>query len=201
MGLVFEEVVFDGRAPQLSHIADKITELSGLPLGVIESGPDVKGDLYDLHGYLAFACAPKQQLEIHAYRDGTVRKHRLPMGKCVQGMHEPSGTQSVYLRSFIGQEPTLLLAATLALEAMGGHPKHLPGDEVRREYGTPVTPAQLAERQRKLAGKLWPAVGIALLLLPVAMLLWFIEFLVQMPWLVWKVHQWYRTGRGEGPGR
>jgi len=84
---------------------------------------------------------------------------------------------------------------------MGGRPKHPLGDEVRREYGTPITPAHLAERQRKLAGKLWPAVGVALLLLPVAMLLWFIEFLVKMPWLVWKVHNWYRSYRGEGPGR
>jgi len=123
MGLVFEEVAFDGRAPQLSRIADKISELSGLPVVVTESGPDVKGDLYDLHGYLAFACAPAQQLEIHAYRDGAVRKLCLPMGKCVRGMHEPAGTQSVYLRSFIGQEPTLLLGGNPGVGGNGRPPQ------------------------------------------------------------------------------
>lgn len=201
MGVVINEVAFQGRAPQLSDIADKITEVSGLPLSVTESGEDVKGDLYDLHGYLAFACAPEQQLEIHAYRGGAVRKLceemfgnvRLPIRKCVQGTNEPAGTQSVYLRGYIGQELTLLATTTLALEALGGRPKHPVGDEERREYETPITPAQLEERRRKVAKQMQPVAVVGLLLLPVMIPLWIVGIIVMMPWCIWKGYKVYRS--------
>jgi hypothetical protein len=126
MGVVVSEVVFDGEAPELSAIADKVTELSGLPLSVA----DGDGDLYDLHAHLAFACAPETQLEVHAYPAGAVKEfyHQtfgdadLPFARCVQGLNEPAGTQAVYLRGYIGQEPTLLFVTILTLEALGGRP-------------------------------------------------------------------------------
>src|SRR5262245_55255385 len=98
MGMVFGEVAFDGRAPELSRIADKITELSGLPVSVTESAADVKSDLYDMHTSLAFACAPEERLEAHTYLPGAVRKLdneaiegiELPTAKLVQGMSEPA---------------------------------------------------------------------------------------------------------------
>jgi len=207
MGIVVNEVAFEGRAPQLSDIADKITELSGLPLSVTESGADVKGDLFDLHGYLAFACAAEQPLEIYAYRGRAVRdlceemfgNVRLPMTKCVQGINEPAGTQSVYLTGYLGQEPTLLVATTLALEALGGRPKYPIGDEARREYGTPITPAQLEERRRKVAKQMRSAVMVGLLLLPVIIPLWIVGLVVMMPWSIWKAYKLYRAWT-EGSG-
>src|SRR5262245_32551971 len=113
MGVVVTEVVFEGPVPELSHIADKVTELSGLPLSITESGADVTGDLYDLHAHLAFDCAPETQMEVHAYRAGAVKEFYdqtfggadLPMAKRVQGLNEPAGTLAVYLRGYIGQEP------------------------------------------------------------------------------------------------
>src|SRR5258708_7272902 len=113
MGMVFGEVAFDGRAPCLSFIGAKISELSGLPVSVTELGSDVKGDLYDMHTSLAFVCAPEEQIELYTYRAGAVKEFcdqtfgdaDLPMVKLTQGLNEPSGTQVVYLRGFIGQEP------------------------------------------------------------------------------------------------
>lgn len=197
MGIVVTEVTFEGQAPQLSDIAGKITELCGLPLEVTESASDVKGDLYDLHGCLAFACDPKQHLKIHAYRGGAVRKFceetlgnvPLPMARCVQGSNEPAGTQSVYLRGYIGQEPTLLITTALALEALGGRSKYAFGDDERLEYGTPITPERLVERRRKSARQMRPVVMVGLLLLPVMIPLWIIGFVVMMPWRIWKVYK------------
>src|SRR5439155_24802389 len=79
MGLVVTEVVFDGRAPALADVADRVTGMTGLPLAVAESGPDVRGDLFDLHAHLAFAGAPDTRLEVSAYRPGAVREVRHQM--------------------------------------------------------------------------------------------------------------------------
>ena len=185
----------------MSDISDKITELSGLPLSITESGADVKGELCEMHGYLAFACAPDQALEIHAYRGGAVRRLcnemfgnvRPPMAERVQGIREPAGTQSVYLRGYLGQEPTLLAATALALEALGGRPKHPIGDETRRQCGTPITPAQLAERRRKYARQMRSVAMVGLLLLPVMIPLWIVWLVAMMPWRVWKAYRRYRA--------
>jgi hypothetical protein len=210
MGMVFGEVAFDGRAPELSRIADKITEVSGLPVSVTGSAADVEGDLYDMHTSLAFACAPEERLEVHTYLPGAVREFyneaiegiELPTAKFVQGMSEPAGTQTVYLRGYIGQEPTLLAVAILALEALGGHPRHPTSEELRREYGKPITTTQLTERRRKLRKQGRWGAAIVLLLLPVLIPLCFVgclAFLVAMPWRIWKGYQLYRTSE-EGRG-
>jgi hypothetical protein len=146
MGLVFAEVGFDGQAPALSDIADKVTELSGLPVTVAEN--------------------------------------------------EPAGNQAVYLRGYMGQEPTLLLVTILALEDLGGRPRHPIGEVERRQYGTPITPAQLEERRRKLARQLWPIVVVSVLLLPLAIPLWLVGFVLMMPWRVWKANKLYRRYSG-----
>lgn len=207
MGVVVSEIVFDGEAPELSAIADKVAALSGLPLSVAEED----GDLYDLHAHLAFACAPQIQLEMHTYRAGAVKQLYqqtfgdvdLPIARCVQGLNEPAGTQAVYLRGYIGQEPTLLIVTILALEALGGRPRHPIGEEERRQYGSPITPAQLEERQRKLSKQMRLIVVVGLLLLPVLLPLWLIGFFVLLPWRIWKGYQLYRdyTNRRERFGR
>src|SRR5262245_44568951 len=210
MGMVFGEATFDGRAPDLSCIADKITELSGLPVSVTESAAEVKGELYDMHASLAFSCAPAERLELHTYLPAAVREFcneafegiEFPTAKFVQGMSEPAGTQTVYLRGYIGQDPTLMIVSILALEALGGRPKHPILDEMRREYGKPITTSQLIERHRKLRKQgRWQA-AIVLLLLPVLIPLWFVgclALLVTTPWRIWKGYQLYRSyqeGRG-----
>jgi hypothetical protein len=214
MAVVTTEVGFDGQAPELYRIAVKVAELSGLTLSVTESGTEVKGDLYDLHGYLAYTCAPEQRLELWTYRAGAVRRFceetfgnvELPMARCVRGVNEPAGTQAVYLRGYLGQEPTLLVMTTLALEALGGRPREPITDEERREYGTSITPAQLQARQRRLARQLWPTVVVGCLLLPLLIPLWVVAVLVTMPWRIWKANQLYRDyikrrGGSDGPRR
>lgn len=211
MGVVATEVIFEGGAPELSSIADKVAELSGLALSIRELSADVKANLYDLQGYLAFACAPGTQLEVYAYRAGAVRElyHQtfgdadLPIARCVQGLHEAEGTQAVYLRGYLGQELTLLVMTTLALEALGGRPREPIGDEERRHYGTPITPAQLHKRHRKLARQTWPILLVGLLLLPVLTPLWLAGIFVRMPWRIWKAYRLYRdyTRGREGTGR
>lgn len=203
MGIVGTEVGFDGQAPELSRIAEKVTELSGLPLTVEESGADIKGDLFDLHGYLAFACAPERQLELHSYRAGAVKDFceeafegaDFPLANCVQGLHEPPGTQTVYVRGYVGQEPTLFFVTELALEALGGRPREPIPEDVRREYGAPITAAQLEERQRKVTRQGWLTLLVGVLLLPVLLPLWLLGFLwmlVSLPWRIWTAYQVYR---------
>src|SRR3954468_16041582 len=110
MGVVMGEATFNGRAPELRQVAEKVAELSGLAVLIEESGPGLKGDLHDRHGHLAFACAPDQRLQVYSYRPGAVRAHYhefsggydLPTARFVQGLHEPAGTQAVYLRGFVG---------------------------------------------------------------------------------------------------
>jgi hypothetical protein len=202
MGVVATEAVFDGRAPQLSRIAAQVTEMTGLPVSVAESGPDVTGELYDLHGHLAFACAPGTGIELHSYRAGAAREFcrqtfgdaHFPVARFVEGLNEPPGTQAVYVRGYVGQEPTLFFATLLALEALGGRPREPFSDEDRREYGSPISPAELEERRRKLTRHALPAVLIGLVLLPVLIPLWVVGllwFLVSMPWRIWRGYQLY----------
>jgi hypothetical protein len=196
MGVVVSEVSFDGQAPELSRIADKVTELSGLPLSVTESGADVKGNLHDRHAYLAFAYYPEARLELDSYRPGAVKEcyqqtlgdTRLHMAKYVQGLKEAPGTKTVYLRGYVGQEPTLLFVTQLALEALGGRPRYPISDEVRREYGTPITVSQLEARRRKVRKQAQAAALVGVLLLPVLIPLWlvgFVLFVVILPWRMW----------------
>ena len=74
MGVVVEEVRFAGSAPDVRLIATAITELCGLPVLATESPAEVKGVLCELHAHLAFSCAPRDEIEVYAYRPGAVRQ-------------------------------------------------------------------------------------------------------------------------------
>ncbi|MFL5240801.1 MAG: hypothetical protein ACJ8FY_01720 [Gemmataceae bacterium] len=167
MGVVVAQVVFDGQAPKLSRIAEKVTELSGLAMSVTESGADLKADVYDLHAYLAFDCDPKDQLELYSYRVGTA-----------------PGTQTVYLSCNLNQELTLLVVTVLALEALHGRPRDPITEIDRREFGTRITATQLVARRRIVEKQAMGAALVAVLLLPVIVLLWlgwFVLTLLIMP--------------------
>jgi hypothetical protein len=203
MGLVFDQVSFDGRAPDLLRIADKVTELCGLPVTVKQSGDDIKQNLYDQHGYIAFACAEQDKLELFSYRPGAVRQFyeesfeglELPMAKFVTGLNEPAGTQVVYLRGTFGLE-TLMGVTALALEALGGRPSEPMEVPERREYGRRITEAELLQRRRRWQQQGRWALLIGVLLLPVSLPLFLLGLLVTfalMPWRIWKAWQLTRA--------
>ena len=109
MGMMFAQVAFDGHAPPLADICSKITEICGRPVVVVESDPD---EIHDLHATIAFECAPDLTLDFHTYRPGAVRHfcdetfddaaNSSLMKKIVQGANERAGTQTVYLRGYLG---------------------------------------------------------------------------------------------------
>jgi len=211
VGVVVTEVVFDGQAPELARIAEKVTALCGLPVTVTGSDAEIKGDLYDLHAHLAFACAPETQLELCSYIPGAVQKFYresfgdadFPFMKCMQGLNELPGSQSVHLRAYVGQEPTLFFVTELALEALGGRPREPIPDDVREEYGVPITAEQLQERHRKLDRQMRSAWLLGMVLLPVLIPLWllgFLWFLVSMPWRIWKAYRFARKYMEEHGG-
>jgi hypothetical protein len=208
MGIVTSEAAFDGKAPDLKSIGEKVAELSGLVVSVTESSDELKGTLFDLHGYLAFACAPESRIELHSYQAGAVKelcedmfgKADFPLARAVKGRNEPPGTQAVYLRGFIGQEMTLFFTIELALEALGGRPPHPLPDDVRQEYGKPITAAELLERQRRMARQMRSMWGIGLLLLPLLIPLWIVGllwFVLTLPWRLWKAYRMYRRWKAQ----
>src|SRR4051812_35007381 len=106
MGIVVAQVAFENQVPNLATIAATIARRTGLRVNVTNSPADIKGDLYDLHGNLAFACAPGETIEVRSYRPGAVKAFyeasfgdagahlRLP----VQGLHETPDARAVYLQ-------------------------------------------------------------------------------------------------------
>jgi hypothetical protein len=202
MGIVFDHMTFKRHAPDLAHISAKITELTGLAMVATESSDEVKGTLYDLHAHLAFACVPEEMIEVFSYRVGAVKEFyeaytegiKLPTERFVAGLHEPPGTQAIYLRGSIGQEPTLFMATILALEALGGEPREPLPEDQRREYGRPITIAELQERRRKTHRQLGWAAVVYVLLLPLTIPLFLLGLLmtfVMMPVRLYKAMQIY----------
>jgi hypothetical protein len=173
-----------------------------LRLVVQEATGGIEG-LHDQHAFLAFACAPEEQLEVFSYKPGEAKKfyegfmpgfEKTPTAKFAVGLKEAPGTQVLYLRSYVGLEPTLMGAAIIALEALGGRPRDPITDEDRREYAVPITEAQLTERRRALHKQFRWASLIWLLFLPITiplfLLLLFVS-LVSMPLRLWKAWRWY----------
>src|SRR3982750_2025834 len=109
MGLIVEEVTFQGKAPSIAAFTEKLTQMVALPVVVNESSPRVTTDMYDLSVHVAFASFPRHQVELIAYRLGAVEAHLqrcgmagLPLASKVQGANQPPGTQTVYLQSYVG---------------------------------------------------------------------------------------------------
>jgi hypothetical protein len=197
MGMVFGEVTFDERGPTVEVLAAKITELCGLPVNVQLPGPGDL-DIHDQHAFLSFNISQEEQLEVFSYRPGAAKKfyndfmegfERLPTAKYAVGLNEPPGTQVVYLRSYLGHEPTLMMVTVVALEALGGRPREPLTEDDRREYGVRIAAAELQRRREKLYGQLKRAMWLQLLLLPITIpmfLLSIILMLALMPWRLWQ---------------
>jgi hypothetical protein len=157
LGLVTQSVEFEGPAPPLLSIVDKIVEIGGLPLQVEESTPEIRADLYDQYARIGFACLTAHDIKIYTYLDGAVKNflersgmNKLPIAKVMVGANERPGSQTVYLEAYRGQDLTIMDVTVLALESLGGRPRVAPSPEVREKYAKPLTEAQLIVRKQSL---------------------------------------------------
>lgn len=199
MGMMFASVTFQDRAPPLSDICAKITDICSLRVVVLKSDTD---EIHDLHATIAFECAQDLTLEALAYRQGAIAQslddafdeptHRSFMKRVVQGANEPAGTQRVYLRGYLGQEPTLMLTTQLALEALGGTPAQAIPDDERQTYKKPITESELAQRRRETERELRKVGVITVLMLPAVIPMWIIGslwFLITLPFRIWRAYR------------
>ena len=199
MAIVVQEARFPSPLPDIGRIVGTITEICGLPVLVKESGSDIKGNLYELHAHLAFACAPKDHVEIYSYQSGAVqqsyKKMYADMGEFApkpKGWDEPLGTQMIYLKIYLGQEPTLFHVAILALEKLGGELKKPISEDDRQAYGDTLTPAIFEKRLSKNRWQNFREMGLTLLILPVTFPFWLIRFIVKTPIAIWRACRYYR---------
>ena len=65
MGLIRQSVTFEGPAPSLAQIVEKVVAIAGLPLNVEESTSEIKGGVFDLHARIAFAALPSHDIKIY----------------------------------------------------------------------------------------------------------------------------------------
>lgn len=203
MTMVFGEVSFNDRAPTTETLRAKITEICGLPVSIHAPAPGDL-DIYDQHAYLSFDVAPEEQLEVFSYRPGAAKKfyndfmegyEHLPTAKYSVGLNEAPGTQTVFLRSFVGLEPTLYLVALIALEDLGGKSRDPTTEEDRREYAVRIAPDQLRERREKLHAQFKRAAWLQLLMLPITVPMLLLSFFVMLaltPFRLWKAYQLYQ---------
>ena len=181
-----DEIAFDGRAPDLQQIADKVAEWSGLPVSVEDSGADRKGKLHDLLGSVSFTCAPGQRVQLSSYLPGAVRElHTEMLGDaalsgpttvCTMGLNEPPEIQVVYVCRFGLFDPTLPLVTILALEAMGGHSRREITPEERKRYAGPIAAREVRRRHRNERIKAGLVAAAILLLLPVLIPIYVFNF-------------------------
>lgn len=198
MGIMAAQVEFNGHAPALEDITSKMSEICDLLIVVVEADPD---ECYRFHARVAFDCMPDWRLEVSCYRPGavdnfleeTLGDDAPHVSKLVEGAGKPEGTETVYLRAFMGEDPTLLFTAKLALEALGGRPREVVPDEVRQIYGRPITASELRKRH-KTAEKRAKRFSIAIvLMLPILIPVYIVSsawFVLTLPYTLWRA---YRT--------
>jgi hypothetical protein len=150
-------VVFDGHAPNLASIANKVSELTGLPVSI--TAPDPKPwasqGVEDL-GCLAFACVPDEKLMVGVLRNIAAERANDQTSEPADGAvakltdRVPGGMSWEEIGLiFSGQESTLYNVTMLALGAMGGQlPYYWPSEKVGRKYGEPITARLLDKRRR-----------------------------------------------------
>ncbi len=200
MGLLMGEVTFHGPAPDLDRIVEKMAEISGLQVSVREEDAAIKDELRDISAKLVFTCAPDEYIEVYTYRPGGVKQscdemfegQPDPFLGLVEGYHVTDESQVVYWKTYVGAEPTLCVVTDLALEALGGRCPEPTPEDLRRQFGGPVTPAELQRRRRKARRGLRMGCALQVLLLPITIplcLLSFLWFVVAMPWRIWRAYK------------
>ena len=191
MGLIFKEVTFEETAPDPDQIAQAVTAASGLT--VVWVGDEFADETCVISGQLRFEEFPDTWVELETYKPGAIKRCALqdfneddPIMGHIQGMHEPEGTQTVYLRGYALCEPTLLIAAIAGLEALGGDVIGEPISEgSSAQCPLPVTREELKSRRRAANRQALLVVVLNILLTPLV-LLW---TLVTLPYSIWKAFQ------------
>ena len=197
MGIALQEVVFEGKAPRLEELSEKISDCLGLALIATELDDQIKGDLYDVRGKIRLADFPKEAITVYAYRAGGVHRHmeragmaEMPMAGVVQGANEKPGTQTVYVETCSGMEPTLALAAVAALQALGGRIAGEERDPASYErWVTRTSVAELRRRLRRNRNRTIIALAGAILLSPILIpiwALWLVWTLLALPWRIFR---------------
>lgn len=159
MGICTQVFTFDAPPPLLAEVAESVGQLTGLEVNLTDSSRATCGELYEWHGYLAFARIPKHLVEVYAYRPG-------------QAGGDETGRQAVHVRDFLGGEPTLFYAAACALEHLDGQ-RVLPlSDEARRLGSARVTVDELDRRVRTQSRQTAGVVVLFLLMLPLLIPFW-----------------------------
>jgi hypothetical protein len=170
MGLLMNEVSFNGQAPSLNCIVNKITEISGLEISI----EDDRDSYCNLNVRLSFSNTPDNQLKISttvsviALDTHSHSTSYIPRSSASEE-NESIDSQTVCLRMYVGQEATLLYIATIALEELGGRSRYLVSEEMRQQYSTRITSSEL-ERRYQLNG--------------VAIIRFYIILLVSLPLLI-----------------
>jgi hypothetical protein len=164
MGLVKGEVRFPGDPPSLEAIAERVTARCGLR-AVAEPLEDYDG-FYQLHGRVGFACAPETAVKVYCY--SPQQRQRNVELFVEAGLVSPEAQKTplrpgsvVHLKSFIGVEPTLLFQTELALEELGGTLREPFPEDMRREYGGPLTEAELLRRIEEMQASMRPIAAAA----------------------------------------
>jgi len=168
MGITSQSATFDGPLPGLERIVAEMTRHSGLVVAVRDSTSDVKGSVFDLHCSLAFACEPRESVEVFSYQPGAARAGVDRM-KALAALAEKSTSDpvvlehihhllnlptpedrphAVHLRGSVAEEGTLFGVAELALETLGGTLRTPMSDARRGACEEPLDRATLRERHR-----------------------------------------------------
>ena len=200
MNILLHEVAFPSRAPDIPRIAEEIRARSGLEVSITESSAAEKGNTYDVHAQLAFACAPEDRIAVYTLRPGAVvDRYKIAFAddstrpaRWTESSAPPNeapeaqGPHMVYLKGLWEQELTLLFATQLALERLGGDSIFPLINPQRSEYDRPFTAAELDQRRRAWASKVkWGRVLWVLLLpvtIPWTLLKWIVIAIVPGAW-------------------
>jgi hypothetical protein len=205
MGLVLGEVSFPEQPPSLEALAARITARSGLPVRA-EPAASEPG-WYRLHGRLSFACVPELGVEVYSYSEEQRQRN---VAMFVEfGLVSPAARQAplrpgcvVHVKSYVGVEPTLFLQTELALEDLGGTLSEPFTEDVRREYGGPITEEEL-RRRIGAAHRHFFVLGclLNLLLLPIQLPFLIVGILWRVGWTLVQAPRVYRQlqQRGEYP--
>jgi hypothetical protein len=167
--LFFDKALFDGQMPDISRIAAKVQELSGLAVCIRQPEASRVPDAYKLHGFIAFECAPDGEIELCAFDvaavlgDDALREEveliLPPPRNASEWLNEPTGKQAMHIRVWsdglfaIALDPTFLTYVLLALEALGGELDEPPKEEQRRACAAPVSELELEYRRWKGRGE------------------------------------------------
>ena len=165
MGITTASALFRGDPPTVDDIVAEIESASELTL-VVDARPP--GSMFRFHARLAFACAPREHVEVYAYMPGVPSTRDMILGTPgidqlardnpqVARMIEmytkaplpDSDAACVHTLGYIGEEGTLHDFTAIALESLGGALTRPISAERRGRCATKLTPALLAARHRE----------------------------------------------------